>query len=316
MAPWLLAVAVGPGCHATQKISGSSGAPVLAADPQEGVKVSFPDPQTVDIDFGTVVIGHQQAVTLTIANQGIAVLTLGAPKETPVDTQFQLQVIQGTQIYSSDPPLPVQALFDPQTAGAHSATFTLDTDSAQTPTLTFHMVGRGTAFSLSAEPHDLNFGPVPVGTTVSRDVTVTNLAAELLPLIISPPQGRDASLFTVTPRVLQLQGNQSALVHVTYNPRTATLDQSTAFFSVGLACKNCVLLIGLRGLPLSSGVSAQPTSLDFGFILPVDQTITREVRLTNQAPFAITFSQPIIVAATGPLPTEGPRSRCRTWPSW
>jgi hypothetical protein len=299
LAPWLLVGAFGAGCHNGQQVSLSSGLPVLAAVPQDGVKVSFPDSATVDLDFGTVVIGHQQVVTLTIANQGIAVLTLGHAKEAPVDTQFDLQVIQGTQIYSTDGPHEVRAIFAPYKPGLHAVTFSLDTDSAEASTITVHMVGRGTAFSLKAEPHDLNFGPVPVLTTVSRDVTVTNVSTDLLPLIISQPKGRDAALFTVAPRLLQLQGNASALVHVTYSPQAATLDQSTAYFYVGLACPNCVIVVGLRGQPLTSGVTASPANLDFGFILPVGQSITREVRLTNQAPFAISVLQPII-ASGGP----------------
>jgi hypothetical protein len=86
---------------------------------------------------------------------------------------------------------------------------------------------------LTASPSPVSFGLVPASTTISQDVTLTNVSA--IPVVLTTPftvTGTDAARFSVgAPGAMTLNAGSSTTVSVTFAPvaggvRTATLNVS------------------------------------------------------------------------------------------
>lgn len=166
------------------------------------------------LSFGSVNVGSNAVLPVTVSNTGDADLTISAISSS--DGQFTFT-----------PPAPVTIIpggnqvfnvtFTPTSAGPKSGTISFTHNAAGSPgTLAVSGTGVEPGPTFSANPTSLNFGNVGVGATADLTVTVTNNGSAN-PLNISNVAGSPAQ-YTVTPTnaVVPPLGNQ--VFTVTFAP--------------------------------------------------------------------------------------------------
>jgi hypothetical protein len=278
--PWFLCLAASIpacNCHTGGTLGNSSGEPKI----QAGTGITVPDPADATVDFGVVPIGQQKTIDVSLANAGIATLTITHVVLTQPDPEFTLDLAEGTQVGST--PISIPAHFTPFSEGAKTAVFTLSTDSADVPTITLTLQGQGVKLDVQIVPEALDFGQVVIHTQSSKSLTLTNSSAAPVTLTLSAVQGNDSALFSVgTLAQATLPAGQTETLDVTYAPTTVTTAPSTAFFTV-TECAGCTALpISLRGQPVDTGLSVTPNPLDFGFV-PLGPAVVKSITLANVA---------------------------------
>ncbi len=264
-------------CRSSGGLGTSSGEPQV----QASAGVTSPDPAHATVDFGIVPVGQTRTVTFSIANTGVASLTINHIVVTTADPEFTLDLAEGTQIGST--PISVPAHFTPFSGGEKTAIFTLQTDSAAVPNVTLTLQGEGVKLDVQVVPEALNFGQVVIHTQDSLPITLTNSSAAPVTLTLSAVQGTNASLFTLgTLANATLAAGQVETLTVTYAPVQVASTPSTAFFTI-TECQGCTSLpINLLGTPVDTGLSITPNPLDFGFF-PVNGSLTKTITLANVA---------------------------------
>ncbi len=133
----------------------------------------------------------------------------------------------------------------------------------------------------------VDFGSVPVGSTVVRSNTVTN--ASHSPIVITQTQ-TGTSAFTVTGQKLPLTlaPGQRTVLQIAYSPQSGGASQSRVVLA-----SNQVRLsttFALRGTAImGGGLKLNPTSISFGNV-PMGQSQTQPATLSNpgRAPISVT----------------------------
>jgi hypothetical protein len=265
-------------CRTTGTLGSSSGEPQV--EPSTGVTSSSPSQATVD--FGIVPVGQTRTIAFSLANTGVASLTITHIVVTTADPEFTLDLAEGTQVVSGTP-ISVPAHFTPFSGGEKTAVFTLQTDSSDVPSVTLTLQGQGVKLDVQVVPEALNFGQVVIHTQDMLPITLTNSSAAPVTVTLSAVQGTDATLFTLgTLASATLAAGQVETLAVTYAPVQVTAAPSTAFFTI-TECQGCTSLpINLIGQPVDTGLSITPNPLDFSF-LPVGGSVTKTILLANVA---------------------------------
>jgi hypothetical protein len=164
---------------------------------------------------------------------------------------------------------------------------------------------------LALAPQLLDFGDVVVNTTATGSVAVTNDCGTVVTVTVSQLSGTDSLLFATVPQastVIRLEDGATTSVVVQYTPLLPRSTPDQAIFSLGL-CESgtgCWSLVSLRGHGVETGITVDPSPLDFGF--GVGPT-TRCAALTNHADALIHLTaDPAVlnVSSLGELTSVGP----------
>lgn len=110
----------------------------------------------------------------------------------------------------------------------------------------------------------LDFGYVPVGTTTTQQVALTNQCNALLTIADITVEGPDLSLFVVGLAPATLGPSGFGTTSISYSPIAYT-GESTAAVTFSLSDGEAVTL-NLSGHPIGSPLRLSPTAIDFGFV--------------------------------------------------
>jgi hypothetical protein len=181
------------------------------------------------LGFGTVKVGANAVLGLTVTNNGTASVTFQS-----LSASGDYSVAQGTcppsgATLAAGASCRLSVTFAPTAAGARGGTLSLATDATALP-LTVALSGNGVVPQLQASPATLAFGSVGIGSTASLTLTLTNAGSSTLTGIGGAISGANAADFSVsTPcSTTVLTANSSCTLTVTFSPaatgsRTATL---------------------------------------------------------------------------------------------
>lgn len=157
--------------------------------------------------------------------------------------------------------------------------------------------GRPTTVALSGSPTD--FGSVPVGTTATKNVTVTATRPVTVNAVTaSAPFGTGTTTLPVT-----LAAGQTLTVPATFTPAAAASASGSITFTTNLG----MLAFDLHGSGTQAGLAASPASVAFGDV-PVTGKVTLSVNITNTGTSTTTITGTTAPAAsftTGSLPAAG-----------
>jgi hypothetical protein len=167
---------------------------------------------------------------------------------------------------------------------------------ANFPVASVSLSGTGTQPGFYASAPAVNFGSVPVGTTGSAQLTVTNgdASAETL---TAPAPGSPYTVSGLPPNTQSIPPNTSLSLTITYSPTAVQADNGSLSLQGGAGDAGPPTMVSLTG----SGVAdISPTltgtaSLDFGSV-PLGHQAQRMITLTN------TGNLPAVITATSSLP--------------
>src|SRR5581483_6566349 len=143
---------------------------------------------------------------------------------------------------------------------------------------------------LRATPDPLDFGETPVGTKLTRNLTLTNTCPSEIGRITETLEGSDADLFQLGSLPATLAARGSAQTDVTYGPlqlQTRSFANVVFTGSAGDGGQTREeMTLSLYGQPIGVGLSPNPC--DFGYV-PLNASTLCCSRLTNQGTTAATI---------------------------
>ncbi len=246
--------------------------------------------------FGSVATGTSVTQTFTVTNTGSATLTI--TQLAASGTGFSVSGFTLPITVSSGQGTSFVAKFAPTTAGAvtGSISMTANTNPAVS-TIMLSGTGTGASTTISVSPTSFDFGNIPVGTTSTHAVTITNTGTTALSISNVTAGGGVFSMSGFAPGTLT--ANQSMTVTAIFSPGTIgpagtnmTISNSSATPSVVVA----MLGTGIAQSQAQASISVSPTTFDFGNVA-VGVASSHTFMITNASNTALNISN---IAAAGP----------------
>lgn len=203
---------------------------IVSDDPDEGSmtvgltgKGIAPDItlSATSLAFGDLLVGEQSQQTVTVTNDGDAVLTIDS-----ITLAGSVYSAAGcTQPLGAGDSCDVTVTFSPATAGAVSDTLTITSDDPDEATVTVNLTGNGIAPDITLSTTNLAFGDLLIGETATQSVTISNDGDAVLNIGSIALSG--SGDFTYNGCTQSLAAGDSCDVTVTFSPVTAGVATDT-----------------------------------------------------------------------------------------
>jgi hypothetical protein len=207
------------------------------------------------LHFGWVEVGTAESEWVVLTNKGSTAVTLSAVS------------VSGSGFSVSGATLPVSlaagssiglnVTFTPTSTLWFNDQVTI-TSNASNPSLVLTVMGTGVKAQLSAKPQRLSFGQVPVGSSASLPVVLTNNTEVTQTLSGFHALGSEFSISDPPPAVT-LDPGQSVTLNLTFTPRTAGI-ASSSLWVIGPHLNVPAIGVGMK----IGQMSASPAALNFG----------------------------------------------------
>lgn len=206
--------------------------------------------------FGTVAIGQSETQLVAVTNTGQSSATISAISVSVA--QFTVAGLRLPVIVGAGQSVDINVTFSPATTGWLGAKITIISNSSN-PYLQIEAGGSGvTSDSLTASPASLSFSHVPVGSSSSLLVVLTNARSYTETLNSAQPTGTGFSV-TSPAFPLSLNPGQSVTMTVNFAPQVAGVTGGRVFIS------GPSLSIPLSGTGTTTGqLTVSPAALTFG----------------------------------------------------
>ncbi len=209
--------------------------------------------------FGTVTLGQSETQLIALTNTGQTSATLSGISVN--GSEFSVSSLNFPVVLAAGQSVNLRVTFAPTVGGWTLGTATV-TSNASNPNLRLGIAGTGVSSeALTAAPASLLFGQVPVGTSATIPVVLTNArtSKETLSEFRTVGSGFSVSGPTLP---LTLSAGQSVTVSVTYTPQGVGLTGGSIFVS-GPALN---IPITATGTAIGQLILA-PSALNFGGVL-------------------------------------------------
>ncbi len=283
-------ISIGPGGNATLTVTFTPSATVSSAADLTIVSDAATSPTIVtltgtgiepaistasSIDFGDQRVGTRGTRQLTISNTGTDTLTISTIASDngvfPPDSAGPLVIAPGNQVQ-------LNVNFDPAALGVVSATLTLTSDAATSPTA-IALTGNGIAPQITA-PAQLAFGFQRVNeASATKTVTLQNTGTDDLAIsAITAPAPYVVTSPTSFPIIVPV--GQTVDVDVVFTPtavQTFALDLTITSDSLA----GGTTIVNLTGQGVLPGLTASTATLTFGTIKLGDSSAGQVLTVTN-----------------------------------
>lgn len=219
------------------------------------------------VDIGQVKVGGKVTRDIAIYNTGGADLTLSAVTATPTppfSASSSSYVTAGSTVYAT-------VTFLPTSVGSYYGMLIVSGDDAKNPIDTLYLKGSGINSALSITPASLNFGQVPVPSTVLDTILLSNTGTASVN-ILSYRLSAYAAFGVVDSSAKQIAPNQTAKLILSFSPAGPILYSGTMTLTTDEATPTRI--INLSGTGIQGALSLAPSSIDFG---PVDTGKTAQM---------------------------------------
>jgi P pilus assembly chaperone PapD len=157
------------------------------------------------------------------------------------------------------------------------------------------MTGTGLAPALRATPTSASFGSVPLGTTNSQTVQLTNVGGVAVTISSISVAGKGFALHGIT-TPLVLAGGKTANATVTFDPTVSGFVAGTVSVASNATNKTLPMTVSGTGVADTRTIAAAPTSLSFGNE-NLGHSNTLPVTLRNTGNSSVTLSGATISGA-------------------
>jgi hypothetical protein len=265
------------------------------------------------VNMGDVKLGDSTTRDFTIENTGTDILTVTNVAVSPTPPFYRVSAPQFIAAGNSNA---ANILFAPISLGTFYGTVIVSGDDPNVPSDTIDIIGTGINSALSV-PANLDFGAVPVGTPVTKTVTLTNSGTASVK-IISYKLTQSTNVFSKGDTVASVAGSGTATISIHFTPASATSYTGTLTLTTDDA-STPIRTINLAGSGVSGQLAWVPSTLDFSNV-DTGKSRTMHASLRNTGGAAITVSSftitgssayshsavttPAIIAAGDSLPVD------------
>jgi hypothetical protein len=221
------------------------------------------------ISFGTNVLGTSVSQPIVVNNTGQTSTTITAISVT--GSEFSVSAVSLPAVLAAGQSLSLSVIFSPTAKGWAGGTIAFT--SSSDPTLSLPVEGTGsTTQAVTAAPASLSFGQVPVGTSATVSVALTNTLTCKETLTSLLVRGSPFSVSGATfPVVMSPHG--TITLSVTFTPQTGGATDGSVFVN------GPGLNIPVTGTGAVAQLTVAPTTLSFGSV-DVGTTATQVATLT------------------------------------
>jgi hypothetical protein len=241
------------------------------------------------VNFGSVLVGSNKPVSVTLSNPGSAPVSVTAASIT--GTGFTLAGL-AAQTLNPGQTSSFTVTFTPGSAGSASGTVSITSNAPGSP-LRVDLSGSGTATAaqMSINPPALAFNSVAVGSSTTQTVTVNNTGNAALNITAAGISGSGYTTNLSAP--VTIGAGAMSTFTVTYAPTS----EGSASGSVSLTSNapGSPATIGLSGTGLQAQPAANPTTASFSSVA-VGSSNSQPITLRNNGNTTLTISQ---VTVTG-----------------
>jgi hypothetical protein len=232
------------------------------------------------LSFAQTTVGYVSAPqSVTLTNTGTSTLQVSSATSTP---DFTIQ--NGCGVITAGGSCTIVVSSSPQSAGTHLATLEIASNAA-TSLEYVTLFGTGESSSLVFSPDSLAFGSIPVGTTATLPVQVTNAGSTAI-TFTSITAGTNFNATGNCPTGgATLAPAASCTESITFQPTSAGAVSGDASFTTSASSNP--LVVPLSGTGIVPELVATPASLSFGAIV-VGASANLSITLTNQGTTALT----------------------------
>lgn len=180
--------------------------------------------------------------------------------------------------------------FQPGQEGDKVARMTIETNEGQS---TVELYGRAYVPGIAHDRQSLNFGSMPLGTTRTQKVTVTNTGIEEVIITDAKISGQDALMFAADINTgVVLQPQESRQISVEFTPLTNGLKYASLDLETSVDTEINVVLFGVGGAAAISTVN----EVDFGLVQP-NMYIEHELTVNNNGDAPLEITEAILSGA-------------------
>jgi hypothetical protein len=295
---------------------------------------------TSSVNFGSVQVGSSAAQSLVLSNSGQSAVTVS--QAALVGPGFTVSGAALPMTLSAGQKAVFSVSFTPKVGGSASGTLSLLSsitivhdrsgkhDSTSSTTTTVSLNGLGTALStastipgqLVANPGNLGFAAVQVGSSLTQSATLTNSGGSSVTIAQGTIAGAGFSMNGLN-LPFTLAVGQSVTFSVTFTPVSAGNASGTIF--VNSDASNPTLNISLAGTGMAQGqLAVTPISADFGSVtvgtsktqsatlIASGSSVTLSSASVTDSEFSLSgIAFPVTIAAGQSVPftlTFGPRA--------
>ncbi|MFB6148560.1 MAG: choice-of-anchor D domain-containing protein, partial [Halobacteriales archaeon] len=278
-------------------ITDDNGATVTRETTIDVVESSLTVVGASNIDFGEVPLGDTAQRTVTVRNNGSALVTLTGTTLAGEQSE-QFRIVDGA--VDGAPPVvlgpgdsrQLTIEYAPTVGGDASASLTVTPTSSEVPPVTIRLTGSGIGPVISTDPERVNFAPIGKGLTREKPLTITNDGTT--PLVVTEARivGRAAGMFAISglPDTLTLAPGETHTVTVSFTPSDAGAFEPTLEL-VSNDPKTEVLSVPLGGTGLPPHIEIGKDNLNFGKVAPgSSKLLTLEIANPGQPPIDLSVS--------------------------
>ena len=254
------------------------------------------------LSFGNVGVGQSAAKTATLTNPGGSSVTVS--KASVSNAAFTISGLTLPVTLGANQSTAFTVTFAPKSSGAISSSITVNGDASLTTgavagstsapsaapiRASLPVAGDGTtAGQLGVAPATVAFGSVPVGSTQSQNVTVTNSGGSSATISQATSTGAGVRISGLT-LPLTLASGQSSTFQVMFVPTSA--GSVTGSLAIVSSASNANLALAITGTALAPGALAvTPPNIGFGNV-QVGSNQSQPASVTNSGGTAVTITQ-------------------------
>ncbi len=222
------------------------------------------------LEFGNVAIGDTLRDTVSVINSS-TVTTLVISSITATNQAYSISPVsfilppQGTQN--------VSLAFAPRVTGDQIGNLIFEHNAVGSPD-SLGVSGTGVAPIFAVSNRDITFGNVVVGQTGSNTIQISNPGTDTLDISVESPD----SLFSIDTTNVRIVQGQSHSFNISFSPSGTGLRSGSFLFSHNAGALPDTIRV--TGTGVTSGILANPTSLNFGNLL-VGTNAVDTIEITN-----------------------------------
>jgi hypothetical protein len=231
----------------------------------DGETVGALTPNPASLNFGSVEVGNNQALSETLTNSGGSSVTVTQVNTT--GTGFSVSGLSLPLTLTAGQSQGFSVTFTPTAAGSSSGNLAI-ISNASNSTLTVPLSGNGLAAgSLAPSPSSLSFGSVQVGDNQQLSETLTNSGGVNVNISQANIAGTGFTMSGLNPP-LTLTPGQHYTFTVTFTPPSPGTDSGNVSIVSNASNPNLSIPLNGTGTPVPQGTLAvSPPSIDFGNVV-------------------------------------------------
>jgi nitrogen fixation protein FixH len=222
-------------------------------------------PSPASLNFGSVEVGSNQALTETLTNSGGSSVTV--TQVTPTGTGYSVSGLSLPLTLTSGQSQGFSVTFTPSSAGNSSGNLAI-ISNASNASLNVPLFGNGLApGSLAPSPSSLSFGDVQVGNNQQLSETLTNSGGVNVNISQASVGGTGFTMSGLNPPLTLTPGEHYTFT-VTFTPPSPGSDSGNVSIVSNASNPNLSIPLSGTGTPVPQGTLAvTPTSMDFGNVV-------------------------------------------------